>query len=166
MPELASVDRDIIFETNDVGEAFIGGIDGKRTFFDVLGYVVEKNQWFQNIQAIGQSKGLASDSYHEEFLALYRAKYDFLSYFMTLWRTNVVGLKLSGFPEFLEYFTCNKLLPKTADHVITYRGIISGGEQGSAQQELNPAILDNLLAEVTVEIEFLLQKGFLIPVRL
>lgn len=166
MSELASVDRDIIFETNDVGEAFLEGVDGKRTFFEVIGYVVEKNQWFPNIRAIGQKKGLSSDYYHEEFLRLYQAKYDFLSYFMTLWRMNAVGLKLRKVPEFLKSFTCNHLLPQDPDKVITYRGLIAGGEKGTAKQPVNPVILDVLLADISVEIELLLQKGFLVPVRL
>lgn len=164
MAEIASVNRDIIFEIDEVGETFLEGINGERTFFEVMRYVVNRHQWFQGILAIGREEGLASDQYHEEFLRLYQSKYDFLSFLMTLWRMNTIGLKLRKVPETSELLAFHELLPQQVDNVITYRGLVAGDL--SETRPVEPLALDCMLAYLAVEIEFLIQKGYLVPVRI
>jgi hypothetical protein len=166
MTEIASQRHDVIFETNQVGETLIEGIDGERTFFELIRYVMDQHTWFSDILRTADTEGLESESYHEELIQFFQAKYDFLSFLMTLWRMNTIGLKVRNKPTEVELLMCAELLPEDGT-VVTQRSLIEG-PAGTARTDPvdSPLNLDGMLTLLGVEIEFLMQKGDLIPVRL
>ena len=166
MVEIASQRHDVIFETNQAGETLIEGIDGERTFFELIRHVMDKHEWFTDILRTGRTEGLESDSYHEEFIQLYQSKYDFLSFLMTLWQMNTIGLRVRNKPGATDLIMFHELLPEEGT-VITYRSLIEGPEGTPRTDPVdNPLDLDGMLTLLSVEIEFLLQRGDLIPVQL
>lgn len=158
--EIASVDRHIIFETNDVGKTFLETMDGKRTFFELFEEVAQKYQWYQDLLNAGK-QGKLIDSFHEKLLQLYQAKYDFLSFLVTLWRMKAVGLKCVSLPGESELLNCREVLLRHKDQIITYQNLVID-KAAAAEDSL---AFNSLLADLTIEIEFLLQKGHLVPVR-
>ncbi len=166
MKEIASQRHEVIFETNQVGETLMEGIDGERTFFELIRYVMDEHTWFADILRTASTEGLESESYHEELIQLFQAKYDFLSFLMTLWRMNTIGLRVHNKPRQTELLMFAELLPEEGT-VITQRSLIQGPEGTPRTDPVdNPLDLDGMLTLLGVEIEFLMQKGDLIPVRL